>query len=116
MDTLQAQRAQENFIKGFRDFRQGNYARAREHFQVVLTLDPEHQEARRYLTLSKFKFDELIKRQLQQGRIYFENKNYRLCRASFESALIMLHQNQNDPSYKDAKKFFEACDLALGGR
>lgn len=116
METIQAQRAEENFTKGFRDFMQGQYARAREHFQVVLTLDPEHQEARRYLTLSKLKFDEQVKKHLQQGRIYFENKNYRLCRASFSTAMTMLDHTKSDPSYVDAKKFYEACDLALGGR
>ncbi|MEN0057662.1 MAG: FHA domain-containing protein, partial [Bdellovibrio sp.] len=60
-DSLQYRRAQENFIKGFRDFQQGQYARARESFQVVLNLDPDNELAKRYYHLSKIKFDELVK-------------------------------------------------------
>jgi pSer/pThr/pTyr-binding forkhead associated (FHA) protein len=116
MDSLQYQRAEENFIKGFRDYRQGQYARAQEAFQVALNLNPEHLEAQRYLTLSRLKFDEQVKLNLQQGRINFENRNYRLCKSSFQTVMTMLNQRQKDPSYIDAKKFFDACDLALGGR
>lgn len=118
MENLQARRAEENFLKGFRDFRQGQYARAKDAFQVVLTLNPDHLEARRYLTLSKLKFDEQVKQYLQQGRLNFENRNFRLCKSNFLTVITMLSHNPNDPSYIDAKKFYDACDLALigGGR
>jgi pSer/pThr/pTyr-binding forkhead associated (FHA) protein len=114
-DTLQARRAEENFLKGFRDFRQGQYARAKEAFQVVLTLDPTHEEARRYLTLAKLKFDEQVKSYMQQGRINFENKNYRLCKSNFLSVMTMLNQNTGDINYQDAKKLYDLCDLGQGG-
>ena len=113
-ETLQARRARENFTKGFRDYMQGQYARAKETFQVVLTLDPNHVEGRRYLTLSKLKFDQQVKNYMQQGRINFENKNYRLCKSHFLNAMTMLNQQTNDPTYQEAKKLYELCDLAQG--
>ena len=115
-ESLQNRRARENFTKGFRDYMQGQYARAKETFQVVLTLDPNHVEGRRYLTLSKLKFDQQVKNYMQQGRINFENKNYRLCKSHFLNAMTMLNQQTNDPTYQEAKKLYDLCDLSQGGR
>ncbi|MBK7960817.1 MAG: FHA domain-containing protein [Bdellovibrionales bacterium] len=44
-------RAQENYIKGFREFRQAHYARAKDYFQIVLSLNPNHDLAKRYYQL-----------------------------------------------------------------
>ncbi len=115
-ESLQSRRARENFTKRFRDYMQGQYGRAREAFQVVLTLDPNHVEGRRYLTLSKLKFDQQVKNYMQQGRISFENKNYRLCKSHFLNAMTMLNQQNGDPTYQEAKKLYELCDLAQGSR
>ncbi len=115
-ESLQARRARENFTKGFRDYMQGQYARAKETFQVVLTLDPNHIEGRRYLTLSKLKFDQQVKNSMQQGRINFENKNYRLCKSHFLNVMTMLNQQINDPTFLEAKKLYELCDLNQGNR
>ncbi len=115
-ESLQARRARENFTKGFRDYMQGQYARAKETFQVVLTLDPNHIEGRRYLTLSKLKFDQQVKNSMQQGRINFENKNYRLCKSHFLNVMTMLNQQINDPTFQEAKKLYELCDLNQGNR
>ncbi len=78
MRSAGAQRSQENLIKGFRDFQQGNYARARDNFQVVLNLDPENAIAKRYYHLSKIKFDEMLQFHMLQGLRYRDKKNYRL--------------------------------------
>ena len=36
-DTIQYKLAQEQYLKGFRDYRQGQYARAMEEFQAALS-------------------------------------------------------------------------------
>ncbi|WP_413576828.1 FHA domain-containing protein [Bdellovibrio sp. HCB290] len=116
-DSVQYKRAQENFIRGFRDFQQGQYARARESFQVVLNLDPENELAKRYYHLSKIKFDELVKFNLIQGARYREKKNWRMCQSNYSNVITMLQNRRDDPSYKEAKQFYEECTLNLeGGR
>lgn len=116
MQTTTAKRSQENLIKGFRDYQQGNYARARDNFQVVLNLDPDNALAKRYYHLSKIKFDELLQFHMLQGLRYRDKRNYRLCRSSFQSALIMIQNNQQHPKYREIRNFFDECDLALEGR
>ncbi|MEK2644107.1 FHA domain-containing protein [Bdellovibrio sp. BCCA] len=115
-DSIQYRRAQENFIKGFRDFQQGQYARAREAFQVVLNLDPDNELAKRYYHLSKIKFDELVKFNMIQGNRYREKKNWRMCQSNYSNVMTMLQNRKDDPSYKEAKQFYEECTLNLEGR
>ena len=116
LQTTSAQRSQENLIKGFRDFQQGNYARARDNFQVVLNLDPDNAIAKRYYHLSRIKFDELLQFHMLQGLRYRDKKNYRLCRSSFQSALVMIQNSQQHPKYREIKNFFDECNLASEGR
>lgn len=111
-----ARQAQESMVKGFRDFQQGNYLRAREHFQSVLAKEPENQLATRYYYLSGTKHDELLQFHILQGLRYREKKNYRLCRSSFQSALIMIQNNSRHQRYREIKDFFDECNLALEGR
>ena len=116
-DSIQYRRAQENFVRGFRDFQQGQYARAREAFQVVLNLDPDNELAKRYYHLSKIKFDELVKFNMIQGNRYREKKNWRMCQSNYSNVMTMLQNRKDDPTYKEAKQFFEECTLNLeGGR
>jgi tetratricopeptide (TPR) repeat protein len=116
LDTIQYRRAQENFVKGFRDFNQGQYARARDSFQVVLNLDPENELARRYFHLSTVKFEEFIKFNMIQGNRYREKRNWRMCQSNFSNVMTMLQYLKNDPTYKEAKQYYDECTLNLEGR
>lgn len=115
-DTIQYRRAHENFVRGFRDFQQGQYARARESFQVVLNLDPENELAKRYYHLSQIKFDELVKFNMIQGNRYREKRNWRMCQSNYSNVMTMLQNRREDPTYKEAKQFFEECTLNVEGR
>lgn len=110
------QEASKNFLRGYRDYRQGQYARAREAFQVVLNLDPENELAKRYHNLSKIRFDEQVKFNMLQGRRYLETQNYRLCRSSFKTVMTMLGGDQANPEYKEAMTLHKQCDVAAESR
>lgn len=116
MDTLQYKRAQENYIKGFRDFRQGQYARAYDSFQVVLNMDPDNELAKQYQQLARIRFDEQIKFAFLQGQRYREKKNFRMCINSFSQVMTMLQGQRENATYKEAKQYFEECSLAKEGR
>jgi tetratricopeptide (TPR) repeat protein len=115
LDNIQYRRAQENYIRGFRDYKQGNYGRARESFQVVLNLDPDNELAKRYYQLAKLKFDETVKAHMLQGNRYREKKNWRMCAASYFNVMTMVANNQ-DPIFKEARQYYNECTLAQSGR
>ena len=108
-------RAEENFIKGMRDFQLGNFARAQDFFQVVLNLNPSHQLARSYLRLSQVRFDELMQAKLVLGESYYQKHNFSMCESMFKQVMDMLQGKANDQKFKLAQRMAEKCQLAVEG-
>lgn len=108
-------RAEENFIKGMRDFQLGNYARAQDFFQVVLNLIPDHALARRHLYLSKVRFDELVQAKLILGESYYQKHNFNMCVSMYQQVINMLQGKSNDQKYKIAQRMAEKCQFASEG-
>lgn len=111
----QFESAQSYYIRGFRDYRQGQYARAIQAFQAALSFDPNHVLSRKYLTASLKKMDELVQFNIQQGRRYREKSNFRLCKSAFQQVMIM-KKDPNDPVYKEAKQLYDECEILHKGR
>lgn len=111
----QYESAQSYYIKGFRDYRLGQYARAITSFQAALSFDPNHLLAQRYLSQSIKKHAEVIQFNLDQARRYRQKNNFRRCRASAQQVMV-LRKDQNDPQYKTAKELFEECETLARGR
>ncbi len=108
-------RAEENFIKGMRDFQLGNFARAQDFFQVVLNLNPSHQLARSYLRLSQVRFDELVHAKLVLGESYYQKHNFSMCESMFKQVMNMLQGRASDQKFRLAQRMAEKCQLAVEG-
>ena len=112
--SLALRQAQENYVRGFRDFRKGQYERAQISFQACLALNPEHVLCNRYLRLTQRKFDELVQYQMVLGRKYRDQNQFQQCRASFRNVMVMI----KDPvsrTFQEAKANYEACDSLVEG-
>ncbi len=114
-NSPQIQRAEENFIKGMRDFQLGNYARAQDFFQVVLNLIPDHPLARRHLYLSKVRFDELVQAKLMLGESNYQKHNFSMCESLYRQVMDMLQGKSNDQKFQLAQRRAEECQLASEG-
>lgn len=108
-------RVKESFNRAMRDFQLGNYSRAEEAFQVVLNLDPDHALAKRYLYLSKVRFDEIVQEKLMLGESNFKKHNYRMCEAFYRQVMDMLNGKSNDLKYMLASRKAKECELASEG-
>jgi len=108
--TIQYEMAQEQYIRGFRDYRQGQYARALQSLRAAIAFFPQHELARRYLTLAQKKLDEMVKLEMDLGKKYRGQENYRLCSASFRK-VVMIIGDENDPVAKEAAQYMRECDL-----
>jgi hypothetical protein len=108
-------RAEENFIKGMRDYQLGNYARSMEFFQVVLNLESDHALAKRHLYLSKVRFDELVQTKLMLGESYFNKHNFNMCALMYQQVMNMLIDRKADSKYKLAERKNNECELASEG-
>lgn len=113
--TLVERQSQEQYVKGFRDFRKGQFERSIESFQACLALSPNHPLCTRYLSLSRKKFGELVQYHMVSGRNYRDQNQYRACRAAFRNVMVMV----KDPSsaiYNEARSNYEACNSLVEGR
>jgi len=114
-DSLQYRAAQEHYIKGFRDYRQGQYARAIQSFQAARSFDPSHELAGKYLLQAQRKYEAQIDFNMSQGRKYYQKQNYKMCQSSFASVMIMV-KDSSKPKYREAKQFYDECSLRTEGR
>lgn len=113
-ETPQYKLAQAAYIKGFRDYQQGQYGRAMEAFQSARAFYPQHELALKYWTLSKRRLDEQVQSYMIIGRRYRGTQNYRLCQSSF-ATVIMLVKDDKNPIYQEARQFHDECRLKVGG-
>jgi hypothetical protein len=114
-NTVNARQAQENFVRGFRDYRKGQYERSIVSFQACLALNPDHVLCNRYIRLSQRKFDELVQNQVVLGRKYRDQNQYKACRASFRNVMVMV-KDANSKIYQEAKANYDACNAFVEGR
>jgi hypothetical protein len=114
-NTVNARQAQENFVRGFRDYRKGQYERSMVSFQACLALNPDHALCNRYIRLSQRKFDELVQNQVVLGRKYRDQNQYKACRASFRNVMVMV-KDANSKIYQEAKANYDACNAFVEGR
>lgn len=113
--TGASQQAQENFVRGFRDYKKGQYERALISFQACLALNPDHVLCNRYIRLAQRRFDELIQYEMVIGRKYRDQNQYRACRTAFRNVMFMI-KDVNNPIFQEAKANYEACDSLVEGR
>jgi pSer/pThr/pTyr-binding forkhead associated (FHA) protein len=109
-DTIQYRAAEEHYIRGFRDYRQGQYARAMQSFSAALSFYPGHELARKYYLQSQRKFDAQIDFAMSQGRKYYQKNNFKMCQSSFANAMIMV-KNSSSQKYKESKQLYDECRL-----
>jgi len=113
--SIMARQAQENYVRGFRDYRKGQYERSMTSFQACLALDPSHVLCNRYMRLSQRKFNEMIQYYVLLGRKYRDQNQFQSCRAAFRNVMVMV-KDANNETYKLAKANYEACNAFIEGR
>jgi hypothetical protein len=114
-DTIQYRLSQEQYLRGFRDYRQGQFVRAMEAFQAALSFYPNHELARKYYALAKRKFDEQIQFNMIQGKRYYGLRNYRLCMGHY-STVIKMKKDERDPIRREALQYHNECEIKMRGK
>jgi hypothetical protein len=114
-DSVQYNLSQQHYLKGFRDFRQGQFSRAISSFEAALSFYSSHELARKYLAQSKLRLDQQISFQMNQGRIAKGKLNYRLCAAHFKSVQNLI-RDRSDNRLREAQQLENECLLQQEGK
>ncbi len=107
--------AQSVYIRGFRDYKKGQFGRASESFQACLSLDPSHSLCNRYLRLSQRRNSELIQKQMLLGRSYKDQNQFSSCIAAFRDVMILV-KDTSSTVYQEAKRNHDDCRIRLQER
>ncbi|MBU6376691.1 MAG: hypothetical protein KGQ59_11885, partial [Bdellovibrionales bacterium] len=104
------------FKQGFREYREGNYLRARNQFELVLQLTPDHDLARRYRDNARIAIEEEVREHLEYGKKTLDSGKLRQSRAHYEAILRLLHTDQTNPAYIEAKDQLEKVRTEMGAQ
>ena len=99
---------------GRREFREGNYFRAMEEFRLALLLSPNNGQASFYLSKSKQRLDDEIKKNFEKGAQEQDAKKYQSAIVSFCSVVQLIKEYPDDERYKTAMTNLSAIESALG--
>jgi hypothetical protein len=105
---------------GLREYQNGNLLRARQHFDEVLRLQPDHSVALRYLNNCTVELDRVVMDYLKLGRRQLDAGKLREARGSFQSVMNLLDADPSNDRYKQAQEFIDQIakvqsgDLTIG--
>ena len=106
--TQKFERAQTEYIKGFRDYRQGQYERALQYFNGCISIDPSHELCKRYSNLTRKRVNEIIQHYMVTGKKSLDKKHYQSCMTSFKNVMVMVG-DPRDIVYREAKINYDIC-------
>ncbi len=108
-DTVNAAETQaELFFKlGFREYREQNYLRAKNHFETALQVFPGHRMSTLYLENCENQIGEEVKFHLEKGRKSFEAGRLKEAKGHFETIQRLLYRDQTNSSYLEATEQLE---------
>ncbi|MGE4132055.1 MAG: FHA domain-containing protein [Bdellovibrionales bacterium] len=113
--SVNSKQAQENYLRGIRDYRKHQYERSLISFQACLAMQPDHVLCNHYSRIAKRKFDELVQYHMVLGKRYRDQNQFGACVAAFRNVIFMV-KDANSPIYKEAKANHDACLTAMEGR
>ena len=112
-ETVIAERkkkVKENYEKGIKDYKRGEFLRAGEEFKAALEIEPEHKEAKKYLELIGKRLEEIVNKgefktvgelYYAQGTIFYIKGEWEKAISQWENALKI------DSSNKELSEFIK---------
>lgn len=106
---------QSHYVKGFRDYNNGQYERAAESFKACLALMPTHKNCQQYYNDAERQFAQLINEQMKLGQIYKNQHQYAACYNAFNNVKIAV-KVPTDLRFKEADVNAKYCEKKMEER
>ncbi len=100
--------------RGRREYREGNYFRAIDEFELALILVPGHAHASYLLDRAKQRLDDEIRLNKSKAERDAGSLQYDAARVSLCSILRILSEKKDDPRYKDAEQSLAELEEKMG--
>lgn len=102
------------FQRGLREYREKNYFRAINEFNLALILNPNDPLADFYLRKTKEELDKVIADHFVKGTRDEEGLHYQSALVSYCAVLRLLHDYESDARYKTAEENIKNLEAKMG--
>ena len=113
-NTPTYQMAQSSYVRGLRDYREGNFKRAIAAFDATLALHIDHALARRYKELARLKLDQQIQSAILEARKQYERQHFKQALGSYRQVLPLI-DDKNSATFKEATARIREIELIIEG-
>ncbi len=113
-DKALKQKMDSIFKRGLREYREKNYFRAINEFNLALILNPNDNLADFYLRKAKEELDKVIADEFIKGKREEEALRYQNAIVTYCSIVRLLHQYPDDDRYKAAETYIKQLEGKLG--
>lgn len=104
VDLEVAKTAEQYYRQGFREYREGNYMRAKAQFELALQVNPNHGLARHYLLVAEQDIKSLIEKTIELGRKSKYTGRLRESKGFFEAAMRLMYNDQSNPDFIECEE------------
>lgn len=113
-DMELAKKLETIFQRGLREYREGNYFRAVNEFNLALILSPNNSRASYYLNKTKQALDKYIEDKFISSRKQMDSVKYNDARVSYCSIIRLLKNYKDDKRYQDAQANLNSLEEKMG--
>jgi len=114
LDNMEIQRTNEQFFReGFREYREGNYLRAKQSFETVLQMSPAHPMARLYLNKSNQEIETAVTSYLSIAAKQIESGKLKQAKGNLQAVKRLLYRDQSNPAYITAEEELKKVEKLL---
>lgn len=96
--------AEQYYRQGFREYREGNYLRAKAQFELALQVNPNHGFARHYLAGAENEITAEIKKMIAGAQKSIVAGRLREAKGYYETAMRLMYYDRSNPDFIECEE------------
>ncbi len=101
------------FRNGFREYTQGNFLRAKQQFEIVLQMQPQHAMALLYMQNCENRIKEEVASHLEIGKRSLVSGKLKDAKGHYEAVLRLTYRSSDDTAAAEAKEQLAKINVEL---
>lgn len=107
--------AEQYYRQGFREYRERNYLRAKQQFELALQVNPNHELSRHYLGIAEQEIIKEIKKMINAAQKAVIAGRLKEAKGYYQAAMRLMYQDQTNPDYIECEDAIKKINEDLEG-
>jgi pSer/pThr/pTyr-binding forkhead associated (FHA) protein len=105
--------AEQYYRQGFREYREGNYLRAKAQFELALQVNPSHEMARHYLMSADKEMEDATHGLMRSAQKAIVAGRLREAKGDYETAMRLMYYDRSNPDFIECEEALKKVDEEL---